>query len=108
MQDRERDGCRLGQLLIVNLIRLQVRHFKALWERVHIKAEWPVAVSPDQQAARLRPDIHLWLDNAHHRLRRRHHGQGRRDEGLMAYRDGPNVETQVLTELTGPGSGGHD
>src|SRR5262245_37846039 len=26
----------------------------------------------------------------------------------MAYRDGPDVEPQVLTELPGPGPGGHD
>jgi hypothetical protein len=69
VQGRERGGYGLGQLLVVNLIGLQLRHFKALWERVHIKAEWPIAVPADQQATRLRPNIHLWLDKAHHRLR---------------------------------------
>src|SRR5262249_16991299 len=77
-------------------------------KRVHIKTERTVAIPADQQATSLRPDIHLGLDNAYYRLCGRYHGQGRCDEGLMAHRDGTDVETQALTELPGPGPSGHD
>src|SRR5207244_4379634 len=78
------------------------------WKRGHITAKRTIAVPSNQQADGLRPDIHLWLDKAHHWLRGRHRGQRCRDEGLMAHRDGTDVETQVLTELPGPGSSSHD
>ncbi len=99
---------RIGQLLIVDLIRFQVGDFKALRKCIHIEAQGPVAVSPNQQTAGFGAGIDLRIDDPNHGLAVGHHGQRGGDKGLMPDGDGAEVESQLLAKLPGPGTSRQD